>query len=73
MLPRNSIAWSASTRPRISGVASIWTIDVDAVRNAMLAMPSRMPNANASNWFGATVINAIAAPYPSDASATVRM
>ena len=40
VLPRKSMACSASTRPRISGAASSCTIAVDAVRKAMLASPS---------------------------------
>ena len=46
VLPRKTIAWSASTRPRISGAAFTCTIAVDAVRKAMLAQPIAMPNGN---------------------------
>ena len=43
VLPRNTIAWSASTRPRIAGSARTCTIAVDAVMNAMLTNPTRDP------------------------------
>ena len=39
VLPRKTMACSASTRPRIEGSARIWTMAVDAVMNVMLATP----------------------------------
>ena len=36
VLPRNTIDWMASTRPRYSGAASTWTMAVDDVMKAML-------------------------------------
>ncbi len=47
VLPRNTIACSASTRPRIVGSERIWTIAVDAVRNAMLPSPTNSASGNA--------------------------
>jgi hypothetical protein len=44
------------------GVDSIWTMAVDAVRNAMLHRPSATPTTNANAWFGATAMTAMAAP-----------
>ena len=41
VLPKNTIAWSASTRPRISGSARIWTMAVLVVMNTMLAKPTK--------------------------------
>ena len=62
VLPRNSIACSASTRPRISGADLICTIAVDATRNEMLAIPSKIPHGYANHWLGANVIIDIATP-----------
>ena len=40
VLPRNSMACRASTRPRISGAARSCTMAVEAVRNPMLVSPT---------------------------------
>ena len=70
VLPRKTIAWSASTRPRIAGSARTCTIAVDAVMNAMLVQPTATPIGNAIPRFGAAASTSIATPNPPDAMIT---
>ena len=46
VLPRNTIACSASTRPRISGAARSCTMAVLDVMNTMLAKPTKIAAGN---------------------------
>ena len=62
VLPRNSIAWRASTRPRISGAERICTIAVDDTMNEIDARPSTIPSGTATATLGATAMAAMAIP-----------
>src|SRR3954467_11851675 len=64
VLPRNTIAWMASTRPRYAGAASTWTIAVDEAMNVMLLSPTS-PAAGAMNRrLGAAAMASRATPKP---------
>ncbi len=72
VLPRKTMAWSANTRPRISGAASICTIAVDVVRNEMLPAPTISATGNAHARLGTIEKRSIAVPKNADARATSR-
>ena len=62
LIGSDTIACSASTRPRIAGSASTCTIDVDAVMKPMLAAPNTTPTGKANQRFGAMASTSIATP-----------
>ena len=72
MLPRNTIDWMASTRPRYSGPASTWTMAVDDVMKAMDARPRKTDAANAAGWLGAAASANMATPKPIAATTSCR-
>ncbi len=72
VLPRNSIACSARTRPRISGAARTCTIAVDDTMNVIEKKPSTSPSAKADSSPGTTAITASVAPYATAAKLTWR-
>ena len=72
VLPRNTMAWSASTRPRMAGADSICTMAVDAVMKVMLAMPTTRQTGRATATLGTRVSTAIMEPKAMAASATSR-
>ena len=71
VLPRKTIAWSASTRPRMAGSARTCTIAVDAVMKAMLVQPTAIPIGKAMPRVGDAASTSIATPKPADAMITL--
>src|SRR6476646_5857935 len=72
VLPRNTMAWSANTRPRIEGSERSWTIAVEVVMNAMLEMPTRIPIGYANGMLGVMARSSIDAPNPYAAQMMLR-
>ena len=62
VLPRNTMAWSASTRPAHLRGGLHWTMAVDAVRKLMLAQPTAMPIGKAIHEVGVAASSSIVTP-----------
>jgi hypothetical protein len=62
VLPRNTIACRASTRPRISGAVRSCTVAVVAVMNTMLAKPRNSAAGNELANVGMQAITTMLAP-----------
>ena len=73
MLPRNTIAWSARTRPRISGLARICTMAVEDVMNTTLAKPTNNAAGNDAARTGDAANANKLTPNNADPTATERI